>query len=108
MGVSSQHAVIQYRRVKRSVIRPYIMDLKSRHGTYLMGDKMEPHRFYELLPKDKIQFGRSTREYIVLVADLIKEDEMMEVDEEEQKNEDANDRKETEKEEYNIWSDDDD
>lgn len=45
------------------------MDLKSRHGTFLMGDRIESHRYYQLLPKDVIKFGVSTRQYIVLAED---------------------------------------
>merc|ERR1711933_251071 len=89
---------------KWSVIKPYIMDLKSRHGTYLMGDKLEPHRFYELLAKDKIQFGRSTREYIVLAADLIQATNKSET----QMNDEESAKKEAnENEKYDVWSDDD-
>ena len=84
------------------------MDLKSRHGTYLMGDKLEPHRFYELLAKDKIQFGRSTREYIVLAADLV-ETNLKNTSDTKMDEDDENVKKEAEqKEKYNVWSDDDD
>ncbi|XXQ31703.1 FHA domain-containing protein [Plasmodiophora brassicae] len=73
---SKQHAVIQFRRkTTRDVVgdlnvcvRPYIIDLGSTNGTFLNGDRLEPARFYELLEKDVIRFGQSTREYIVLHA----------------------------------------
>eukprot|EP01083_Nonionella_stella_P013383 37702_1 len=113
ISVSSQHAVIQYRRVKASnktkttIVKPYIMDLKSRHGTYLMGDKLEPYRYYELLAKDKIQFGRSTREYIVLANDSNEKD-LTDKSEIVVKDSNANEEENVQTETYTIWSDDDD
>lgn len=71
---SKQHAVIQYRLREvvdaegnaRSVIKPYLMDLGSTNGTFLMGIKREPQKYYELLPNDVIRFGFSTREYVLI------------------------------------------
>ena len=66
---SLQHAVIQYRTTdKRGVVmvRPYLMDLNSTNGTLLNGEKLDPERYYELLPKDVVTFGESTREYVIL------------------------------------------
>jgi smad nuclear-interacting protein 1 len=42
------------------------MDLKSTNGTVLNGERLEPERYYELLPKDVITFGESSREYVIL------------------------------------------
>lgn len=44
------------------------MDLGSTNGTRLMGTKREARRYYELLPNDLIQFGFSTREYVLINA----------------------------------------
>jgi len=71
---SKQHAVLQYRQVGaktadgRTVrrIRPYIIDLESSNGTYLNNQRVEPKRYYELMEKDVLKFGYSTREYVVL------------------------------------------
>ena len=68
---SLQHAVIQYRTTDKSgrvAVRPYLMDLKSTNGTFLNGDRLDPERYYELLPKDVITFGSSTREYVILFS----------------------------------------
>lgn len=73
---SLQHAVLQYRTtqkdgkdgVARTSVRPYVLDLGSTNGTFLNGERIESERYYELLPKDVLTFGNSTREY-VLVAE---------------------------------------
>lgn len=38
-------------------------------GTFLNGEKVESSRFYELLEKDVIKFGYSSREYVLLHSD---------------------------------------
>jgi len=72
---SKQHAVIQFRAVRvdddesgqeRAVVKPYLMDLGSVNGTFLNGVKVEDSRYIELLEKDQLRFGLSTREYILL------------------------------------------
>ena len=77
---SSQHAVIQFRKVKipanedddedeeREEIKPYLMDLSSTHKTSLNGKQIEDCRYYELREKDCIKFGGSSREYVLLHA----------------------------------------
>ena len=73
-SISAQHAVIQFRVKKEETengeimeeIKPYIMDLESTNGTFLNGEKIEPARYYELLHKDIIKFGNSTREYVFM------------------------------------------
>ncbi|TXG67748.1 hypothetical protein EZV62_009023 [Acer yangbiense] len=47
-------------------VRPYLMDLGSTNKTYLNEDPVEPQRYYELLEKDTIKFGNSSREYVLL------------------------------------------
>lgn len=74
---SKQHAVIQYRKVRRKdrsgsngsseeVVLPYLMDLQSAHRTFVNGEAIEDSRYFELREKDCIRFGASTREYVLL------------------------------------------
>ncbi|GLV31184.1 uncharacterized protein CBL_12259 [Carabus blaptoides fortunei] len=67
---SKQHAVLQYRLVpftrddgsvgKR--VRPYIIDLDSANGTFINNKQVDPRKYVELLEKDVIKFGYSSRE----------------------------------------------
>lgn len=71
---SKQHAALQYRLVsyeredgkfgKR--VRPYLIDLESANGTTVNNVKLEAKRFHELLERDVIKFGFSSREYVLL------------------------------------------
>lgn len=71
---SKQHAALQYRLMtfekegggEGRRIRPYIIDLESANGTFVNNVKLEPRRFHELLEKDVIKFGFSSREYVLL------------------------------------------
>ncbi|KAM1696464.1 hypothetical protein ACFXTN_027989 [Malus domestica] len=71
---SKQHAVIQYRQVEKEQpdgmlskeVRPYLMDLGSTNKTFLNENAIEPQRYYELMEKDTIRFGNSSREYVLL------------------------------------------
>ncbi|KAL3639945.1 hypothetical protein CASFOL_014913 [Castilleja foliolosa] len=71
---SKQHAVLQYRQVEEENpdgtmskrVRPYMMDLGSTNGTFINDNQMEPQRYYELLEKDTVKFGNSSREYVLL------------------------------------------
>lgn len=75
-SISKQHAVMQYRLTEKegadqmmhSGVRPYLMDLGSANGTYLNNERIEPERYYELLERDMVKFGHSTREYVLLHA----------------------------------------
>mmetsp|Transcript_1436 Transcript_1436/g.1971 ORF Transcript_1436/g.1971 Transcript_1436/m.1971 type:complete len:231 (+) Transcript_1436:2-694(+) len=81
---SSQHAVIQFRKVKVQplndeddeieVVKPFLMDLSSTHKTMLNGKHIEDCRYYELREKDCIRFGGSSREYVLLHAHSNEED----------------------------------
>ncbi|KAJ8653754.1 hypothetical protein O0I10_010553 [Lichtheimia ornata] len=72
---SKQHAVLQFRRVPESnpdtgktqeVVKPFLIDLDSTNGTYLNNEQIPGTRYVELRAKDMIQFGHSTREYVLL------------------------------------------
>lgn len=62
---SKQHAVVQFRKVKGDV-HPYIIDLDSANKTKLNNETIEPRRYHQLLEKDVIKFGFSSREYVVM------------------------------------------
>ncbi|KAF8568930.1 hypothetical protein P879_01188 [Paragonimus westermani] len=76
-SISKQHAVLQYRFV-RGMVRLYLIDLESANGTYLNNTRIEPRRYYELLEKDLIKFGYSSREYVLMTAQLDEDDEQQE------------------------------
>lgn len=71
---SKQHAVIQFRQVEKEQpdgtlkkqVRPYVMDLGSTNKTFVNDNAIEPQRYYELIEKDTIRFGNSSREYVLL------------------------------------------
>ncbi|XP_073027142.1 FHA domain-containing protein DDL [Primulina eburnea] len=71
---SKQHAVLQYRQVEQEnpdgtmskKVRPYVMDLGSTNGTFINDNQIEPQRYYELIEKDTLKFGNSSREYVLL------------------------------------------
>jgi len=77
---SSQHAVLQFRMTSKNervdgemrttkLVRPYIMDLGSTNGSFVNGERVEAQRYIELLAKDVLRFGYSSREYVMLNAD---------------------------------------
>lgn len=71
---SKQHAALQYRLVPYARedgsqgrrVRPYLIDLESANGTFVNDVKLEARRYHELLERDVIKFGFSTREYVLL------------------------------------------
>ncbi|XP_043241129.1 smad nuclear interacting protein 1-like [Amphibalanus amphitrite] len=71
---SKQHAALQYRltTAERSdgttarVIRPYIIDLDSANGTYVNNKRIDPRRYVEIMERDVLKFGFSSREYVLL------------------------------------------
>ena len=70
---SSQHAVLQYRALPNSTTgrlhcQPYLMDLESTNGSFINSVRIEPARYYQLKKGDVLQFGASTREYVLLTA----------------------------------------
>ena len=75
-SISKQHAVIQFRYIvkknefgdKLGKVKPYLIDLESANGTALNKDKIPASRYLELRDKDLIQFGHSTREYVLMLS----------------------------------------
>ncbi|OAA45345.1 Forkhead-associated (FHA) domain protein [Beauveria brongniartii RCEF 3172] len=75
-SISKQHAVIQFRYTERrnefgdkiGKVKPYLIDLESANGTILNGVRIQDSRYLELRDKDMVQFGQSTREYVVMLA----------------------------------------
>ena len=73
---SKQHAVLQYRLIRKKEvtgeyiekIKPYIIDLNSANKTILNGEMIEEARYYELISGDSLKFGNSTREYIFTIV----------------------------------------
>ncbi|KAK8113945.1 Forkhead-associated (FHA) domain protein [Apiospora kogelbergensis] len=73
-SISKQHAVIQFRyQEKRNEygdkigkVKPYLLDLESANGTMLNSKKVPDSRYLELKDKDLVQFGQSTREYVLM------------------------------------------
>lgn len=64
---SKQHAVLHYRvHSGTGQVCPYIMDLESINGTHVNGKRIEAARYYELKEQDKLKFGLSSREYVLL------------------------------------------
>lgn len=74
-SISKQHAVIQFRFVdkrneygeKIGKVKPYIIDLDSANGTKLNKEEIPDSRYLELRDKDLIQFGHSSREYVLML-----------------------------------------
>jgi smad nuclear-interacting protein 1 len=74
-SISKQHAVIQFRHIEKTneygdrigKVRPYIIDLESANGTKLNGEEIPASRYLELRDKDLLQFGDSTREYVLML-----------------------------------------
>jgi len=75
-SVSKQHAVIQFRYIekrnefgdKTGKVRPYLIDLESANKTLLNKEEVPSSRYLELRDKDMIQFGHSTREYVLMLS----------------------------------------
>lgn len=47
-------------------VRPYLIDLDSANGTYINNKRIDSKKYVELLEKDVIKFGYSSREYVLL------------------------------------------
>lgn len=60
-SISRRHAALVHDMQRRV----HLIDLNSRHGTRINGTVMTPRKYYELLPGACIQFGASTRKYVL-------------------------------------------
>ena len=60
-------------------VKPFLIDLDSANGTFINNKPIEKRRYYELLEKDVVKFGFSSREYILL-HEGSKDDDITEVD----------------------------
>lgn len=75
-SISKQHAVIQFRHLEKrneygdkiGKVKPYLIDLESANGTMLNSKKVPDSRYLEVKDKDLIQFGQSSREYVLMLA----------------------------------------
>ncbi|KAI9369347.1 SMAD/FHA domain-containing protein [Aspergillus egyptiacus] len=73
---SKQHAAIQFRYVEKrneygdriGKVKPYIIDLESANGSKVNGDVVPAGRYVELRDKDMLQFGSSSREYVLMLT----------------------------------------
>lgn len=72
---SGRHAVLQFRRVQDAHgerhVRPYLLDLRSTNGTRVNGRRLPPARYVQLLPRDVLCFGHSSRDYVLLHERLL-------------------------------------
>ena len=72
---SNIHAVLQYRLrddSQRRHVYPYLIDLGSSHGTYLNRRHIEANKYYKLQEGDIIQFGESSKEFILRTSNSSK------------------------------------
>ena len=73
-NISRQHAVIQFRKIKKEKeweIIPYLIDLNSTNGTYLNGDKIDNKKYYELRDKDELNFGDKKIDFVLMKTNQI-------------------------------------
>lgn len=72
---SKQHAALQFRYVEKKNeygdrdgrVRPYLIDLESANGSIVNGEPAPKGRYMELMDKDVLKFGLSTREYVLML-----------------------------------------
>ncbi|KAJ5293873.1 hypothetical protein N7508_008694 [Penicillium antarcticum] len=72
---SKQHAVLQFRFVEKKnefgdrigKVKPYLLDLESANGSSVNGETVPAGRYVEVMDKDVIRFGLSSREYVLML-----------------------------------------
>lgn len=72
---SKQHAAIQFRYIEKKNeygdrdgrVRPYLIDLESANGSTVNGEPAPKGRYMELMDKDVLRFGLSTRECVLML-----------------------------------------
>lgn len=69
-SISKQHAVIQFRNRKGEGI-PFIIDLNSKYGCQLNGNRIDSARFVQLKHKDLISFGTLDDDFILIKGEKI-------------------------------------
>ena len=47
-------------------VTPYVIDLGSANGTFVNNKKIDTRKYVEVLEKDVLKFGFSSREYVLL------------------------------------------
>ena len=68
-NISRQHAVIQFRKIRKEKeweIVPYLIDLNSTNGTYLNGDKIDNKKYYELRDKDELNKEKKKIDFLLM------------------------------------------
>ena len=74
-GIDKQHAVLQFRETAgrgggkggAKVVRPYVLDLESRRGTWLNKEILEAGRFVEVRGGDVLRLGDDETELVVML-----------------------------------------
>ncbi|KXG48914.1 uncharacterized protein PGRI_027840 [Penicillium griseofulvum] len=72
---SKQHAVLQFRFVEKrneygdriGKVKPYLIDLESANGSSINGETIPGGRYVEVMDKDVVRFGLSSREYVLML-----------------------------------------
>ncbi|KAJ5095405.1 hypothetical protein NUU61_004761 [Penicillium alfredii] len=72
---SKQHAALQFRFVEKrnefgdriGKVKPYLIDLESANGSSVNGEPAPAGRYMEIMDKDVLRFGLSTREYVLML-----------------------------------------
>ncbi|KAJ5266567.1 hypothetical protein N7478_009375 [Penicillium angulare] len=72
---SKQHAALQFRYVEKrneygdriGKVKPYLIDLDSANGSSVNKDPIPGGRYVEVMDKDVMRFGTSTREYVLML-----------------------------------------
>ncbi|OQD75984.1 hypothetical protein PENDEC_c005G00347 [Penicillium decumbens] len=72
---SKQHAAIQFRFVEKrneygdriGKVKPYLIDLESANGSSVNGEAAPAGRYVEVMDKDVLRFGLSSREYVLML-----------------------------------------
>lgn len=72
---SKQHAALQFRYVEKrneygdriGKVKPYLIDLESANGSTVNKETIPAGRYVEVMDKDVLAFGTSTREYVLML-----------------------------------------
>ncbi|KAJ6015192.1 hypothetical protein N7540_009783 [Penicillium herquei] len=72
---SKQHAALQFRHVEKrneygdriGKVKPYLIDLESSNGSTVNKESIPAGRYVEVMDKDVMRFGTSTREYVLML-----------------------------------------